>query len=346
MTGNQKIRVLYVDDDPVLARLASKVLARNDFEVVHAPSISIGLELFGTEEFAAVVLDHHFENQTGLNFLEAVADAATRAPILYVTGSSDAEIAIKALKGGAADYVMKSATDDFFPLLASALEQALENARLRNAKEEADRQLVIAKERAELLLSEMNHRIANSLSLVSAMIRMQMQIAKSDETRTALAETQSRISAIAGVHRSLYTSDNVGEVDLSAYLSSIIAEFQSSSGFSTGIAIHSDIAPVSTTADKAVSLGVILIELLTNAAKYAYPDGAGNVRVGLREGAGDNLALSVEDDGVGYDREQGPQGTGLGTRLINAMAINLAATVSHGRVNKATGTHISVAWSK
>ncbi|NVP53712.1 histidine kinase dimerization/phosphoacceptor domain -containing protein [Mycoplana rhizolycopersici] len=346
MTASRKVRVLYVDDDPALARLASKVLARSDFEVVHAPSISAGLDLFGTEEFAAVVLDHHFENQTGLNFLEAVAGSPSKAPILYVTGSSDAEVAIKALKGGAADYVMKSATDDFFPLLASALEQALENARLRNAKEEADRQLLIAKERAELLLSEMNHRIANSLSLVSAMIRMQVQIATSEETRTALSETQSRISAIAGVHRSLYTSDKVEAVELGAYMSSIIAEFQRTSGFANAITVRSDIANITTTADKAVSLGVILTELLTNAAKYAYPDGCGEVRVVLGTSGEDSHHLSVEDDGVGHDRKERPKGTGLGTRLINAMALTLGATVANERPGKTSGTFVGVIWKQ
>ncbi|SOC43621.1 signal transduction histidine kinase [Rhizobium subbaraonis] len=346
MTASRKVRVLYVDDDPALARLASKVLARSDFEVVHAPSISAGLDLFGAEEFAAVVLDHHFENQTGLNFLEAVAESRSKAPILYVTGSSDAEVAIKALKGGAADYVMKSATDDFFPLLASALEQALENARLRKAKEEADRQLLIAKERAELLLSEMNHRIANSLSLVSAMIRMQVQIATSEETRTALAETQSRISAIAGVHRSLYTSDNVEAVELGAYMSSIIAEFQRGSGFANAITVRSDIANIATTADKAVSLGVILTELLTNAAKYAYPDGCGEVRVVLGKKGDDSYHLTVEDDGVGHDRKERPKGTGLGTRLINAMALNLGATVAYDRPDKESGTFVGVTWKQ
>ncbi len=344
MTPDPKIRVLYIDDDPVLARLAGKVLARNDFEVVHAPSIPVGLELFGTQEFAAVVLDHHFENQTGLTFLEAVADMPRKAPILYVTGSSDAEVAISALKGGAADYVMKSATDDFFPLLVSALEQALENARLRQQKEETDRQLVIAKERAELLLSEMNHRIANSLSLVSAMIRMQMQISSSEETKTALAETQSRISAIAGVHRSLYTSDKVDAIDLNDYLSAIIAEFQSSGGFSSGVIVRCDLASAPTSADKAVSLGVILIELLTNAAKYAYPEGRGEVRIRLQANGQDELMLSVEDDGVGHDRAQGPKGTGLGTRLINAMAMNLGATVVDERDGKTTGTYVAVIW--
>lgn len=340
------MRILYVDDDPALARLATRVLARSDFEVVHAPSIEIGLELFAAETFEAIVLDHYFENQTGLNFLEAISETGRQTPVLYVTGSSDADIAIKALKGGAADYVVKTATEDFFPLLVSALDQALQNARLRSEKAEADRQLVVAKERAELLLAEMNHRIANSLSLVSAMIRMQMQIAGSDETKTALNETQNRIAAIAGVHRSLYTSENVGEVELDVYLGPLLAELQSTTSFSRAIMIRSDLCRISTSADKAVALGVILIELVTNAMKYAYPEGQGEVRVTLSVEEGGRCSLSVEDDGVGYEPASGPKGTGLGTRLINAMATTLGAEISFSREGKSSGTFVVVRWQQ
>src|SRR5690606_38904051 len=99
-----------------------------------------------------------------------------------------------------------------------------------------------------------------------------------------------------------------------------------------------------TSPDKAVSLGVILIELLTNAAKYAYPNGHGEVRIRLeRDGKGEPM-LSVEDDGIGHDRAQGPRGTGLGTRLINAMALNLGATVVNDRDGKTGGTYVAVAW--
>jgi two-component sensor histidine kinase/CheY-like chemotaxis protein len=340
------VRILYVDDDPALARLATRVLARSDFEVTHAPSIEIGLELFSTETFEAVVLDHYFENRTGLEFLEAIGETDKPTPVLYVTGSSDADIAIRALKGGAADYVVKTATDDFFPLLISALNQAMENSRLRSEKLEADRQLVFAKERAELLLAEMNHRIANSLSLVSAMIRMQSQIASTEETKTALNETQNRITAIAGVHRSLYTSENVGEVELDVYLGPLLAELHSTNTAARGISLKSQLCRISTTADKAVALGVILIELVTNATKYAYTSGNGEVRVVLQSLDGGVAVLSVEDDGIGYDRTVGPKGTGLGTRLINAMGTTLGAEISYGRDGKPSGTYVAVRWQQ
>ncbi len=341
------LRVLYVDDDPALARLASRVLGRHGMEVVHAASVASGLDLFQNGQFDVVVLDHYFQAATGMEFLAAIETVPARVPVLYVTGSNEAQIAIDALKAGAADYVIKNVGDDFFPLLLAAINQALENHRLRQTKEEADRLLIKAKEHAEMMVKEMNHRIANSLSLVSAMIRLQINTLKSQEAETALLETQSRISAIAGVHRSLYNTANVGLVSLNSYLTSIISDlFQAVPG-SSSITVETSLCEVDLNADHAVALGVIVTELLTNALKYAYPDQEGTVRINLSAQDG-RFILVVEDDGVGVKPDSAPRGTGLGTKLIMAMAQNIGARVeqTHTHPELKKGTRFSMIWNE
>ena len=93
-------------------------------EVVHAASVASGLELFQNEQFDVVVLDHYFQTSTGMEFLAAIQSLPGRVPVLYVTGSNEAQIAIDALKAGAADFVIKNVGDDFFPLLRTAINQA------------------------------------------------------------------------------------------------------------------------------------------------------------------------------------------------------------------------------
>jgi len=337
------VHILYVDDDPTVARLATRVLGRHGVQVDHAPSVVLGLEKFNAGTFDAVVLDHYFVTGTGLQFLNAIGDRSRDTPVLYVTGASEAQIAIDALKAGAADYVIKTVADDFFPLLLTSIEQVCANFQLRKEKEEAERLLVRAKERAELMAKEMNHRIANSLSLVSAMIRMQMIAASSEEARTVLSETQNRISAIAGVHRSLYTADNMGVVDLDAYLSSIINELAKSGPDNERIRIKTDMETISAAPDQAVALGVIVTELTTNSLKYAYSTSDGDIRISLKIREG-KLQLTVEDDGVGMGSKPKPQGTGLGTKLISAMAQSLKATVEQSSVQAHSGTRICVEW--
>lgn len=339
------LQILYVDDDPTLAKLAQRVLGRHDISVVHAASVAAGLEEFQARTFDAVVLDHYFQNGTGLQFLAGIGDACREIPVLYVTGASEAQIAIDALKAGAADYVIKNVGDDFFPLLLNSIQQALENFQLRRAKEEAERQLLQAKERAELMAKEMNHRIANSLSLVSAMIRMQLNAVATEEARTALLETQSRISAIAGVHRSLYTAYNVGEVELDSYLSSIIHDLARSGRDNEKIRILTDMASVKASPDQAVALGVIVTELTTNALKYAYPEGEGDIRIHLQR-SDRHIRLLVEDDGVGIGDSDQPKGTGLGTRLIGAMAQSLKADITQSATAVSNGATICIQWEE
>ena len=89
------MHILYVDDDPTVARLATRVLGRHGVQVDHAPSVVLGLEKFNAGTFDAVVLDHYFVTGTGLQFLNAIGDRSRDTPVLYVTGASEAQIAIE-----------------------------------------------------------------------------------------------------------------------------------------------------------------------------------------------------------------------------------------------------------
>ncbi len=103
-----------------------------------------------------------------------------------------------------------------------------------------------------------------------------------------------------------------------------------------------DIEPLKLKTDSSINLGVIVTELVTNAFKYAYPDKPGEVRVRLRKLADDKAELSVEDDGIG--RAEGPaKGTGLGTRIVNAMARSIGGDVEY--VAGGNGTVARLAFS-
>jgi two-component sensor histidine kinase len=259
-------------------------------------------------------------------------------PVVYVTGSNEAQIAIEAIKAGAADYVIKSVSDDFLPLLASAIEQSVSNAQLRAAKERADEEIRLGKERAEALLAEVNHRVANSLALVASLLRLQISSARSEEVKAELAETQARISAIAGMHRSLYTSDDVSRVELDRYLGRLTAElFNSLHSAEKPVRLLLDADPISLTADKAVSVGMVVTELVTNAFKYAYPNGAGgDIRVHLKRLSDAEAILRVEDDGIGMDPAKAPTGTGLGSRIVKSMASTLGTGLQYRGRGKGT----------
>jgi two-component sensor histidine kinase len=330
------VRVLYIDDDVALCRLVTKVLERRGFAVATAHDGASGVERAGAEDFDVIAVDHYMPGLLGLQAVEQLKARGVEAPVVYVTGSDEIQVAVAALRAGAADYVIKSGSEDFPTLLISALEQAMHRVALERGKEAAESALRAANERLEAivirqaaLLREVNHRVANSLQLVASLVHMQAGALKDEGARAALQDTQARIGAIMQVHRRLYTSDDVEFVDMGDYLEGLVAELEQSvsAGQERPIRITAD--PVRLQTDKAVSLGVVVTELVTNALKYAYPPGAsGEVRIALRrQENGSGLTLVVEDDGRGMNHGEGPHGTGLGQKVVAAMARSLDSRV-------------------
>jgi two-component sensor histidine kinase/CheY-like chemotaxis protein len=324
------MRLLYIDDDPALGLLVRRRLKRHGIAVSHAINGDQGMETLAREGADVIALDHTMPGETGLAVLLRLRALENPPPVVYVTGSSDAHVAVEALKSGASDYVMKSISDEFYDLLQAALTQAVDRRRLEQQKAETERAVRQARDRAEMLLHEVNHRIANSLGLVGAMVRMQASVISDPVALEVLKETQNRIAAVAGVHRRLYASETVGQVEANDYLSHLTHEIEASYRDSARPHhIRLSAEPIMLTTDRAVSLGVAVTELLTNAYKYAYPQGdAGEIRVHLWQDD-QTVCVAVEDDGQGHDPDGPCSGTGLGKKILASMATTLNGTYQH-----------------
>ena len=335
-------RLLYIDDDDGLRRLFERAMTRRGYVVTLAASGEEGISVAATVQFDAIALDHYMPGLDGLGTLTRLRDTPDAAPVVYVTGSEETKVAVAALKAGAADYVVKTIGDPFFELLDTAITGAVASVTLRREKDAADAALKASNARLEILLREVNHRVANSLQLVSAFVHMQAAGQTDPALRATLEQTQSRITAIAQVHRRLYTAGHVESVEMRDFLEELAKELGQgwcSIRADRRVTVEADILHLST--DQAVSVGVIVNELVTNACKYAYDeDQGGEVRIGLKRHAGNEAVLSVEDDGQGFDPAGPAVGTGLGRRLIVAMAKSLGGEVQFDTQGK--GVRVSL----
>ena len=219
------------------------------------------------------------------------------------------------------------------------------NLTLEERVETRTLELALARERAEVLLSEVNHRVGNSLQLVAALVHMQSNTLTDESAKGALKETETRIQAISQIHKSLYTSSDVTSVALHDYLGVMLENL--------GAAMHNDghtarltnaLDPVLLPTDQSISLGVIVTELVTNAFKYAYPAGqSGDICVMLRKLQEGRAELVVQDDGIGLGATVHPGGTGLGSKIIAAMAAALKTKVEY--INRVPGTAARLVFS-
>jgi two-component sensor histidine kinase len=325
--------LLYIDDDEALARLVDRGLTRLGFKVVHAASAAQGLDRLKQGGIDVIALDQYMPGQDGLETLEQIMAIADAPPVVFVTAAQDSSIAVTALKAGAADYLVKDVHGDFITLLQVAVNGALRQARMQKARDDAeaevhasrDRYAALAAER-EMLLREVNHRVGNSLQIIASLLHLQANSSTQEDVKAALTNAMGRVAAVAQVHRRLYTSHDLKNVLLNQYLDALLEDLRRSAEGNKMSRLTLKAQPVEIDPDRAVAIGIIVNELVMNAVKYAYPDGAGPIHVELTA-QGDDVVLSIADDGVGLNVKTDPRSTGMGQRIVTAMASKLDASV-------------------
>jgi len=173
-------------------------------------------------------------------------------------------------------------------------------------------------EQKEFLMGEVNHRVQNSLQLVSSFLALQARKSDSAELHNALEEARRRLTAVGLVHRHLYRGDQVQMIDAARYIEELCAEAAVSMGRDWNDALSLDLAPLTVSANRAVTLGLVLTELIINVNKHAYAGEAGPIGIQLMGEQG-SLRLVVADRGTGRPAS----GSGFGTKMMNALVIQL-----------------------
>jgi chemotaxis protein methyltransferase CheR len=221
-------------------------------------------------------------------------------------------------------------TDDGHSLILLGFEDVTERRAIEREKDFLQARTEELLKQKEMLLEEMQHRIVNSLQIIASILMLKARAVTSEETRQHLQDAHRRVLSVATVQQHLHSTGRADFIAIAPYLTKLcdsLAESMIGESRPARLVINADDGSI-LSAD-AISLGLIVTELVINALKYAFPDPAKDAIVTVRyEINGADWKLSVSDNGVGRLQNAGPAAKGgLGTSLVAALAHQLDAKV-------------------
>ena len=180
----------------------------------------------------------------------------------------------------------------------------------------------------ELLLKEVHHRVKNNLQVVSSLLDWQASLIEDEAIRQNFTESQSRIHSMSLVHETLYQSQDLGKVDINAYIISLVGYLQNLLPLQNSIKITMDVKDVHLDINTAVPCGQLINELLTNAYKHAFPNQfTGEINICFHQ-KDESFLLTVADNGIGFPSvELFEQAETLGIMLIKTLTQQLSGDI-------------------
>jgi len=214
--------------------------------------------------------------------------------------------------------------------LLLGIEDVTERRALEREKEELLRQKDALLREKDVLLEELQHRVANSLQIIAAIILMKSRTVTSEETRLHLQDAHNRVMSVAAVQQHLHVAGTAGTIEMAPYLTKLCESLTTSmisNDRPIKLKVISDGGSV--TSRDAVSLGLVVTELVLNAVKHAFLNDRIDRRITVAyDVAGTNWQLSVADNGIGKPAGDFAQAkAGLGTSIVKALAQQLDARV-------------------
>jgi signal transduction histidine kinase len=339
-------RILLADDNADMRAYVKRLLSEQ-WDVEAVPDGAAALAAAKARAPDLVLTDVMMPGLDGFELLrELRADPRTRkVPIILLSARAGEESRVEGLGAGADDYLIKpfSARE-----LIARVGAHLELSRVRReaaatlaaAKAEAERRARVAEEaqallqaslhEKEVLLREIHHRVKNNLQVIGSLLHLQSDQLKDPEGLALFEDMQNRIRSMALIHESLYQTGDLARFNFAGYIESLSTHLvQSYQAETSHIRLYTALDKLAFDVDTAIPCGMLLNELLTNALKYAFPDGrAGDIHIVLRAEAG-QVTLSVRDTGIGLPESLDFRNTeSLGLQLVCMLTEQLGGTMT------------------
>lgn len=190
----------------------------------------------------------------------------------------------------------------------------------------------------EFLLKEVHHRVKNNLQTISSLLSLQAAHIADPDLQTIMTESQNRVQSIGMIHQNLYQGENLSAIEMKKYFLSLGSFIIDSFDAVDRVSLDCPMEELELDVDRAIPIGLIVNELMTNCLKYAFPENRkGKISISLSE-LDSHLHLTVADDGIGYCQKEHINNQGFGIHLIKLLTQQL-----NGKMTLTTqrGTEVS-----
>ncbi|AOP35816.1 histidine kinase [Leptospira tipperaryensis] len=210
----------------------------------------------------------------------------------------------------------------------------------------AERKLQLSLEEKEVMLKEIHHRVKNNLQVISSLLSMQSDYVQDKESLSVFKESQNRLRTMSMIHEELYQSENLGKIQYSIYIEKLLNQLFQVYGKAESIRLITKLESLDISVNRAIPIGLILNELVSNSLKYAFPENislkdVSELRISLSK-KDEYLELKVEDNGIGmpfgFDLEDS---TSLGLKLVNILVRQLKGKIDFSSDSK-KGTQFTI----
>lgn len=229
--------------------------------------------------------------------------------------------------------------------LANQTAVAIDNARLHQAERQRSAELARSNKEKEVLLKEIHHRVKNNLQVISSLLSLQSSYVHEPDSLEAFRQSRYRIRSMALIHEKLYQSQDLSRVDLAGYARDLAAYlFRVYDAGTRAISLRVQGDGVFLEIDTAVTCGLLLNELISNALKHAFPgDRAGQICIRLERDRDRRVRLQVRDDGIGLPAELDPgDAESLGLEIVRSLVEQLDGSL---KVDRQGGTGFEVVFA-
>lgn len=175
----------------------------------------------------------------------------------------------------------------------------------------------------EFLLKEIHHRVKNNLETISSLLSLQTAQIDNQELQEIMVESQNRVQSMGMIHQNLYQGENMTAIEMKQYFRNLAKYVIDSFNATERVTFDCDMDSLELDVDRAIPIGLIVNELITNSLKYAFPHNSkGKITITFSE-TDSHLLLKVCDNGIGFDKNTEIKGTGFGSQLVNLLTKQL-----------------------